>query len=226
MIDTIVFIVAAAMVVAGALGVVLRTNPVHCALSLVLTLFGVAVLFVAQRGQLPGRRAGDRLRRRHRRAVPVRDHAARRRPRRGPRRSSRWPASASSPPSSASGSSPSRCTAVIGGSRITGQPSVGGALSSAEPDINQLARSLFSDYVFAFEITSVLLVIAVVGAVVLARRPPRDVARLDEGERPVRGRVVNVLATLPPHARPGTWCSPRSCSPSAASACWCGATRS
>ena len=45
-IDTIVFIVAAAMVVAGALGVVLRSNPVHCALSLVLTLFGVAVLFV------------------------------------------------------------------------------------------------------------------------------------------------------------------------------------
>ena len=62
---------------------------------------------------------------------------------------------------------------------------MGGALSSAEPDINQLARSLFSDYVFAFEITSVLLVIAVVGTVVLARRPPRDVP-IDEGERPVQ----------------------------------------
>ncbi len=34
---------------------------------------------------LPRRGAGDRLRRRHRRAVPVRDHAARRRPGRGPR---------------------------------------------------------------------------------------------------------------------------------------------
>ncbi|CAA9236317.1 MAG: NADH-ubiquinone oxidoreductase chain J, partial [uncultured Acidimicrobiales bacterium] len=31
-------------------------------------------------GALPGRRAGDRLRRRHRRALPVRDHAARGRP--------------------------------------------------------------------------------------------------------------------------------------------------
>ncbi len=35
---------------------------------------------------LPRRRAGHRLRRRHRRAVPVRHHAARRRPHRAPRR--------------------------------------------------------------------------------------------------------------------------------------------
>ena len=35
------------MVIVGALGVVLRTHPVHSALSLVLTLFGVAVHFVA-----------------------------------------------------------------------------------------------------------------------------------------------------------------------------------
>src|SRR6516165_1299900 len=46
--ETVVFIVAAVMVIGGALGVVLRSNPVHCALSLVLTLFGVAVLFIAQ----------------------------------------------------------------------------------------------------------------------------------------------------------------------------------
>ena len=44
---------------------------------------------------LPRRRAGDRLRRRDRRAVPVRDHAARRRPRRGPaRRAAQGPAPA------------------------------------------------------------------------------------------------------------------------------------
>ena len=35
------------MVLAGAFGVVLMSNPVHAAMSLVLTLFGVAVLFVA-----------------------------------------------------------------------------------------------------------------------------------------------------------------------------------
>src|SRR5437868_12513758 len=46
--DWVVFLVAAAAVLAGALGVVTSRNPVHAALMLVLTLFGVAVLFVAQ----------------------------------------------------------------------------------------------------------------------------------------------------------------------------------
>jgi hypothetical protein len=35
-----------------------------------------------------------------------------------------------------------------------------------------LGRQLFTTYLFAFEATAALLVIAVVGAVVLARRPP------------------------------------------------------
>jgi NADH-quinone oxidoreductase subunit J len=39
-----------------------------------------------------------------------------------------------------------------------------------DANIQQLANSIFSDYVFAFEITSVLLVVAVVGTVMLARR--------------------------------------------------------
>ena len=39
------------MVLAGALGVVLRSNPVHAALSLVLTLFGIAVMFVSQQAE-------------------------------------------------------------------------------------------------------------------------------------------------------------------------------
>jgi len=38
-------------------------------------------------------------------------------------------------------------------------------------NIKALARDLFSDHVLAFELTSVLLVIAVVGTVVLARKP-------------------------------------------------------
>jgi NADH-quinone oxidoreductase subunit J len=45
--DMVVFVLASAMVLAGAVGVIVRTNPVHAALSLVLTLFGVAVHFVA-----------------------------------------------------------------------------------------------------------------------------------------------------------------------------------
>ena len=58
-------------------------------------------------GALPRRRPGDRLRRRDRRAVPVRDHAARRRPCREPAASSRSPCSDRSRSSSRWASSPS-----------------------------------------------------------------------------------------------------------------------
>jgi NADH-quinone oxidoreductase subunit J len=55
------------------------------------------------------------------------------------------------------------------------RPAAGAAnhLADGVADIDQLGRSLFTDYLFAFEITSVLLVIAVVGAVVLARKVKR-----------------------------------------------------
>ena len=46
--DLLVFIVGALMVVGGALGVIAWRNTVHSALSLVLTLFGIAVLFIEQ----------------------------------------------------------------------------------------------------------------------------------------------------------------------------------
>jgi NADH-quinone oxidoreductase subunit J len=39
-----------------------------------------------------------------------------------------------------------------------------------DANIQQLASSIFSDYVMAFEVTSILLVVAVVGTVLLARR--------------------------------------------------------
>src|SRR5688572_22667296 len=45
--ELVVFALASAMVIGGALGVVVRSHSVHAALSLVLTLFGVAVHFVA-----------------------------------------------------------------------------------------------------------------------------------------------------------------------------------
>ncbi|HAN07915.1 MAG TPA: NADH-quinone oxidoreductase subunit J, partial [Acidimicrobiaceae bacterium] len=48
MVDTIVFLVAAVICLTGALGVILARNPVHSALMLVMTLFGVAVQFVSQ----------------------------------------------------------------------------------------------------------------------------------------------------------------------------------
>ena len=76
---------------------------------------------------------------------------------------------------------------------ITGEQSVGGTLTSSEPNINTLARSLFSDYVFAFEVTSILLVVAVLATVVLARRPFKIEPRAeeespDESEHEVRSR--------------------------------------
>ncbi|MFT4616682.1 MAG: NADH-quinone oxidoreductase subunit J, partial [Halioglobus sp.] len=46
--EYLVFFAAAAMVLGGAIGVITLKNPVHAALGLVLTLFGIAVQFVAQ----------------------------------------------------------------------------------------------------------------------------------------------------------------------------------
>ena len=46
--DLLVFAVGALMIVGGALGVIAWRNPVYAALSLVLTLFGIAVLFIEQ----------------------------------------------------------------------------------------------------------------------------------------------------------------------------------
>jgi NADH-quinone oxidoreductase subunit J len=54
---------------------------------------------------------------------------------------------------------------------VTGAHSVRGRLSGARTgNVTTLAKSLFTDFVWAFEITAVLLVIAVVGGVALARR--------------------------------------------------------
>jgi NADH-quinone oxidoreductase subunit J len=62
---------------------------------------------------------------------------------------------------------------LLGGAQwASGVPSAGGTASGAGTNVEKLARSIFTGYLFAFEVTSVLLVIAVVGAVVLARRPP------------------------------------------------------
>src|SRR5579884_2083366 len=46
--DAIVFAVAGVAILVGAVGVVVSRHPVHAALMLVLTLFGVAVEFVNQ----------------------------------------------------------------------------------------------------------------------------------------------------------------------------------
>jgi NADH-quinone oxidoreductase subunit J len=62
---------------------------------------------------------------------------------------------------------------LAGNDWTTGASSVAGKASGKGENVEKLAESIFTRYLLPFEITSVLLVIAVVGAVVLARRPPR-----------------------------------------------------
>src|SRR6201995_4253143 len=50
--QALIFFVFGALTLAGAFGVILARNPVHSALSLVVTLVSVAVLFIEQDGHL------------------------------------------------------------------------------------------------------------------------------------------------------------------------------
>ena len=175
--DTAVFVVAAAIVIAGAFGVVFARNPVHSALSLVGTLFGIAVLFVAQEAHFLA-------------AVQVMVYAGaivvlflfvimlvgvdrEEDPTHEPLRGQR-------PLAIGFGLLIALFILVIGGRAnwATGAPAARGAADGPGENVEKLGRSLFTDFLLPFEVTAVLLVIAVVGAVVLARRPPR--AELDE----------------------------------------------
>ena len=84
---------------------------------------------------------------------------------------------------------------TVGALASTGYEATGvvGTIDAAVPDINRLGESLFTDYLYAFEIVSVLLVIAVVGAILMARQAagPRDRRRgpggAGRGDRRARG---------------------------------------
>ena len=45
-----------------------------------------------------------------------------------------------------------------------------GLQSAGISDVGELGRVLFTDYMFAFEVTSILIIVSMVGAVILARR--------------------------------------------------------
>ena len=171
--ELFVFVCASIMILVGALGVVVRSNPVHAALSLVLTLFGVAVMFVAQHAEflaavqvivyagaivvlflfvimLLGVDRAEDLR-----AEPL--------------AAQRWIA----------GLVGAAMLGLLVTAILTGVDAVyprGEGIASVvagdNPDANidQLAHIIFSDYVVAFELTSVLLLVAVVGTVLLARK--------------------------------------------------------
>jgi NADH-quinone oxidoreductase subunit J len=69
-----------------------------------------------------------------------------------------------------------------------------GELDETVPDINQLGEALFTRYLYAFEITSVLLVIAVVGAVLLARRVRREEEIVDPGQAERQAEITERIA--------------------------------
>ena len=175
--ELFVFVCATAMVLVGAIGVVVRTHPVHAALSLVLTLFGVAVHFVALSANFLA-------------AVQIIVYAGAivvlflfvimllgvdttEDLRLEPFRVQRPVAivvgvSLVSFIGMAVVASRDAATAVTGrGVEVTGPD--GEAIHDG--NIKALARDVFGEHVLAFELTSVLLVIAVVGTVVLARKP-------------------------------------------------------
>jgi NADH-quinone oxidoreductase subunit J len=192
MVEYVIFFLAAAVALGAGLGVVLARNPVHAALFLVTVLVAIAVMFLLQDAQLVaavqvivyagaivvlflfvimllGIDQSESLRE----TVPFQRPAA-------------------------------IVLGVIGLAEVlflAGHHWATGAKSSTSSlhagtggNIERVARSLFTDFLWPFEVTAVLLVVAVVGSVVLARRsglPPdldftegddEDVAR---GEEPV-----------------------------------------
>ncbi len=183
--ELFVFIVATAMVLGGAVGVITRSHPVHAALSLILTLFGVAVLFVAQEAHFLAAvqvivYAG---------AIVVLflfvimllgvDNAEDLRIE---------PFKLQRPVAVVVGAglvsmiglailiSRDATTPVV----VQSQAVKDAAASGHDANIRALARDVFSDHVLAFELTSVLLVIAVVATVTLARKPkPGELTMLD-----------------------------------------------
>ena len=180
--ETAVFIVCAVIVLGGGVGVVISRNPVHSALSLVATLFGIAVLFLEQNAQLLA-------------AVQVivytgaivvlilfvlmllgvdREEDLYDEPLVGQRTLAAVIGVVLVGAVIA--------VIVIGGtSVVTGQPSATQAISTSMSNIEQIGRELFTTYVFGFEITAGLLTVAVLGAVVLANRR-RDLAPIPEPE--------------------------------------------
>jgi NADH-quinone oxidoreductase subunit J len=62
----------------------------------------------------------------------------------------------------------------------TGAPHVSGSDAGPQSNVYLLGRSVYTTYLFPFEATAALLIIAVVGAVVLARRPPGAAPQLED----------------------------------------------
>ena len=167
--DAAVFIVSAVVVLSGAVGVLVARNPVHAALFLVQTLFGVAVLFVLQDATFLA-------------AVQVIVYAGAvvilflfvimllgvdRAEDLGVE-----PIIGQRPLAAVIGASLMGLLLtllLVGTHGPTGAPGRTAPLGGGADNTRRLGETLFTDYVFAVELTALLLTVAVVGAVVLAR---------------------------------------------------------
>jgi NADH-quinone oxidoreductase subunit J len=177
-VEAVVFFVSAAAVLIGALGVITGRNPVHSALFLLMTLASIAVLYLQQHAALVA-------------AIQIVVYA-----------SAivvlflfvitllgvdKHEAPDDAHPIQRVAAVVLGLLALVGilvlvhGNRwVSGAHSTRGALGTPDSgNVETLSKSLFTNFVWAFEITAVLLVIAVVGSVVLARRSghrpePRD----------------------------------------------------
>jgi NADH-quinone oxidoreductase subunit J len=187
-IDTLVFLVGAGICLIGASGVVISSNPVHSALSLVATLFGIAVLFVTMQADflavvqiivyagaivvlflfvimLLGVDTTE--------LVDAEDHV-----------NPVWVSVGIGLGFIAEITLLSRLTFTV----ATAKDASGSItpVRAGVDNVRQIAEVVFTRYLFAFEITSVLLVIAVIGAVVLARRPGNPLGIISEpGDREI-----------------------------------------
>ena len=179
-VESVCFAVAAVVVLLGGIFVVISENPVHSALSLIATLFGVALMFIIQGAYFLA-------------AIQVIVYAGAivvlflfvimllgvdqfevlwGRERKIWRRPLALLAAAAV--------SVLVCVGALAGSdAVTGKHSVSGKLRP-DGDVLALGRVLFTRYVWAFEITGILLTVAVVGAVVLSRKPSDEVIDLEE----------------------------------------------
>jgi len=174
--ELVVFVIAAAMILVGAVGVIVRTHPVHCALSLILTLFGIAVLFIEENAQflaavqvivyagaivvlflfvimLLGVDGVEDLR-----VEPFKIQR--------PLAAIVSVAIVGLVIAAAVSARNAFVAAPVISPQVAGAEEVG----AHDANIRALARDLFSNHVFAFELTSALLVIAVVGTVLLSRK--------------------------------------------------------
>ena len=177
--EYVVFFSAAVMILGGAVGVIALKNPVHAALGLVLTLFGVAVQFVAMEAHFLA-------------AVQVIVYAG----------AivvlflfvimllgvdesidlSIEPIPIQRPLAAVMAVG---LVGLLGAAIVRAEDALvinpGSGIDTAQEtgnndaNIQQLAANLYGDHVFAFQLTSVLLIVAVVGTVLLTRKWPRNI---------------------------------------------------